>query len=206
MEPARLILSTALWRAAANRVPKGGAASPLLLAGFSPQELRRAWSGEVDSPPPGDPFGLLNGNEAPGLAALRLVARLNLVKRVGVAQGLSYGHTFVTSRPSLIGTVTVGYGDGYNRGFSNKGWMSVRGTPCPVVGRVCMDQTLIDLTDHPASDRLEQGEEVLVLGSQSLASANSPGPDWCSAAAATGVTPAALLGSIGRRVQRIVEE
>lgn len=76
---------------------------------------------------------------------------------------LSYGGTFVTQRPSKIAILPVGYADGYSRAFSNKGVMLVRGKRVPVVGRVCMDLTLLDVTDLTS---VEIGDEVLLLGSQ----------------------------------------
>ncbi len=76
---------------------------------------------------------------------------------------ISYGATFVTQRPSRIAVVAVGYADGYFRAFSNRGIMLVHGRRVPVVGRVCMDLTMIDVTDVPL---VHLGDEVVLLGSQ----------------------------------------
>lgn len=76
---------------------------------------------------------------------------------------LSYGGTYITKRPSKIAVVPVGYADGYSRAFSNKGVMLLRGKRVPVVGRVCMDLTLLDVSDL---NRAEIGDEVLILGTQ----------------------------------------
>lgn len=64
-------------------------------------------------------------------------------------RGISYGATYVTTRPCRIATVSIGYADGYPRSLSNKGWMLIHGKKAPIVGRVCMDQTMVDITDIP---------------------------------------------------------
>lgn len=74
-------------------------------------------------------------------------------------RGVSYGATYVTDRPCRIATVSIGYADGYPRSLSNKGWMLIRGRKAPIVGRVCMDQTMVDITDIPDV----QMEDVVTL-------------------------------------------
>ncbi len=69
------------------------------------------------------------------------------IKKYPIGACLSYGGTFVTQRESLIATLPVGYADGYPRLVSNRGYVLVRGQKAPVVGRVCMDLTLVDVTD-----------------------------------------------------------
>lgn len=86
---------------------------------------------------------------------------ISMVKEVEEGQTISYGRTFKTTRPSRIATVTTGYADGYNRALSNKGFVLVRGFKAPVVGRICMDQTLIDVTDIPG---VKMGDTVILLG------------------------------------------
>ncbi|NWF51938.1 MAG: alanine racemase [Nitrospirae bacterium] len=76
---------------------------------------------------------------------------------------ISYGRTFITKRQSIIGVIPVGYADGYNRLFSNNAEVLVKGVRVPVVGRVCMDLTMIDLTDIKD---VKEGEEVVLLGQQ----------------------------------------
>jgi len=90
--------------------------------------------------------------------ALRLIARLVLVKDVPEGSRCGYGLTYSYDRPSRMGLVAVGYGDGYPRCLSNRAVMRVRGTAVPVRGRISMDQTIIDLTDVPEArvgDRVE---------------------------------------------------
>lgn len=64
-------------------------------------------------------------------------------------RGVSYGATYVTDHPCRIATVSIGYADGYPRSLSNKGWMLIHGKKAPIVGRVCMDQTMVDITNIP---------------------------------------------------------
>jgi alanine racemase len=90
-----------------------------------------------------------------------LHARLVQVRSVPPGRHISYGTTFVTSRPSRIGVTTIGYGHGLPRRLSNLGAMAVAGRRVPIVGRVTMDLTMVDLTDHPAA---RVGDDVIVFG------------------------------------------
>jgi alanine racemase len=85
-----------------------------------------------------------------------------LLKWVPPGETLGYGCTFEASRRSLIATVPIGYHDGYMRGLSNRAHVIVRGTYAPVVGRVSMDLTLIDVTNVPG---VEIDDQVTLLGS-----------------------------------------
>ncbi len=80
---------------------------------------------------------------------LSLVTRIAFIKKVPPGVPISYGRTFTTKRESIIATLPIGYADGYCRGLSNKGTALVRGIRVPVVGRVCMDMCMIDVTDVP---------------------------------------------------------
>ena len=97
--------------------------------------------------------------------AMRVEAEVSVVRDVRAGSPIGYGGTFVASRTSRIATVQIGYGDGYSRQMSNRGSMIVqRGTDAylaPVVGRVCMDMTMIDVTDCPDG---RSGERVVVMG------------------------------------------
>ncbi len=84
-----------------------------------------------------------------------------LVKTIPVGAQVGYGGTFTARRETRLATIPVGFADGYRRGLSNKGWVTVRGRKAPVVGRVCMDQFMIDVTDIPG---VERGDEVILLG------------------------------------------
>ena len=88
--------------------------------------------------------------EPPDLrAVMALFSRIMLVKRVPKGERLGYGGTYETTRDSIIATVPIGYDDGYRRALSNKARVIVRGRFAPVVGRVSMDLTIIDLTEVP---------------------------------------------------------
>ena len=84
---------------------------------------------------------------------LSLKARISFLKEVESEQPLSYGRTYKTSKATRIATLPIGYGHGYRVGFSNKGFAVVRGRRCPVVGRVTMDQTLVDVGAVPGVKR-----------------------------------------------------
>ena len=73
--------------------------------------------------------------------------RILSLRNVPAGTPISYGRTFITKRPSRIGVLPLGYADGYNRLFSNNADVLVKGKRVPVTGRVCMDTTMIDLTD-----------------------------------------------------------
>jgi len=95
--------------------------------------------------------------------ALTLRTRLARVESVPAGVGVSYNHIFHTARPSTLGLVPLGYADGLPRLLSNVGSMLVHGRRCPIVGRVCMDQTVLDVTDVPD---VAEGDEVVVIGRQ----------------------------------------
>lgn len=101
---------------------------------------------------------------------LSIKARLTCVKWLPAGSAISYGCTYVCPRRSLIGTVPVGYADGWRRALSNCGQVLVAGRRANIVGRVCMDQFMVDLTDVAEQRRLSPAEiaeqEVVLLGAQ----------------------------------------
>lgn len=94
---------------------------------------------------------------------MSLYSRIILLKTVSKNETLGYGCTFETARESLIATIPIGYDDGYRRALSNRGKMIVRGHFAPVVGRISMDMTLIDVTDVP---NVAIDDYVTLLGSE----------------------------------------
>ena len=94
---------------------------------------------------------------------MRWATRLIRIQIVPAGIGVSYGHTFVTQRPSRLGTLPVGYADGLDRGLSNIGEVLICGRRAPMVGRVCMGLCVIDLTDVPQA---RVGDEVVLIGTQ----------------------------------------
>lgn len=95
--------------------------------------------------------------------ALSWKARVVYVKDAPAGTSISYGRTFTTQRSSKIATVSAGYADGYRRQLSNKGYVLIRGSRAPVIGRVCMDQFMVDITDIPD---VAIGDEVVLIGRQ----------------------------------------
>jgi len=97
------------------------------------------------------------------LPAMTIKSKLLCIRNVPPGTPISYGRTFIAKRPSRIGVVPIGYADGYSRLFSNNGEMLVRGKRVPVAGRVCMDLTMLDLTD---AKNAKKNDEVVILGRQ----------------------------------------
>lgn len=126
--------------------------------------------------------------------AMTLRSRLAAVKRVPAGAGLSYGHTRTTVSATTVGLVPLGYADGIPWHASNRGQVLVGGARRPVVGRVCMDQFLVDAGDDAA---LAVGDEVVVFGTG--AAGEPTAADW---AAATGTISYEILTGIGARVPR----
>ena len=126
---------------------------------------------------------------------MTLKTRVLQIKRVPAGSGVSYGHTFVTSRPSIIGVLPVGYADGYRRGMQHGGEVLIRDRRAPVVGAVCMDLTMVDLTDIPGA---AAGDPVILWGGSGdeMISAND-------VARLVGTISYEMLCTVGRRVPRI---
>ncbi|MBR5741371.1 MAG: alanine racemase [Firmicutes bacterium] len=97
----------------------------------------------------------------PLIPVMSVRARLTLVKTVPAGTAIGYGSTFVTDRETVIGTVPVGYADGYPRLLSNRGAVLIRGRKAPIVGNVCMDQFMVDLSGIPDA---AEGDTVTLLG------------------------------------------
>ncbi|MFU8894090.1 MAG: alanine racemase [Luteolibacter sp.] len=142
----------------------------LLLYGVSPVE------------PPGEPL----------IPTMRLMARVTLVRTLPAGHGISYGSDFKTTRETRVATVGIGYGDGYPRSLSgNGGEVFVKGRRLPVLGRVTMDQIMIDATGH---DEVIAGDDVELFGP------NIPVGELAKRAK---TIPWAILTGITRRVVRI---
>jgi len=121
--------------------------------------------------------------------------RILQLKKVPAGSSISYGQTFVTKRESFIATLPIGYADGYPRLLSNRGEVLVTGKRAPVAGRVCMDLTMIDVTDI---GKIQQGDEVVLLGRQGDAEISAD-----DMAAWADTISYEILTSIGARVPRI---
>ncbi len=126
--------------------------------------------------------------------ALTWKARVIHIREKTGGEGISYGRTYFTSSPCKIVTLGVGYGDGYPRALSNQGKVSWRGRVYPVVGRVCMDQIMVQM-EREAEIRV--GEEVTIMGGDiSLEEISSQ----------LGTIPYEILTRIGIRVRRVYHE
>jgi alanine racemase len=130
--------------------------------------------------------------------ALSWKAQIALVKTLPVGTPVSYGNSYICPSERRIAVIPVGYADGFRRAPHHFGEVLVRGQRAPIVGRVCMDQTMIDVTDIPNT---QQGDEVVIIGPQ--------GPDRITAediAARIGSinyeVTTALLGRVPRTYKR----
>ncbi|MFV0314153.1 MAG: alanine racemase [Anaerotignum sp.] len=112
-------------------------------------------------------YGMLPSGECEGMIDIKplmtLKTTIGLVKVVKAGSQLSYGRTYTAKEDRVIATVPIGYADGYSRALSGKARMLVNGHFAPVVGRVCMDQIMIDVTGIPD---VKMGDEVVVFGRQ----------------------------------------
>ncbi len=175
-------------------------------AGLEPRHLHLANSGATLAIPaawftmvrPGislfgvSPFGD-GSSPVPLLPAMRLQARLAMVKRVGAGQGVSYGHTYTTSGETSLALVPLGYGDGIPRHASGRGPVSINGTLFTVAGRVCMDQLVVDVGEADA----RAGDLAVLLGDP--AHGEPTAHDWAAAAETIGYE---IVTRIGARVPR----
>lgn len=93
--------------------------------------------------------------------AMELKSHIVYIKTLEPGVAVSYGGTYVTSRPTRVATIPVGYADGYCRGLSNKGFVLIHGKKAPIIGRICMDQFMVDVTDIPNA---QEADEVTLLG------------------------------------------
>ncbi|HHU74248.1 MAG TPA: alanine racemase [Clostridiales bacterium] len=95
------------------------------------------------------------------IPALEIKTHVIYVKEVEAGVGISYGATYVTKRKTKVATIPVGYADGYSRNLSNTGKVIIHGQYAPIIGRICMDQFMVDVTDI---DDVRQGDTVTLLG------------------------------------------
>ncbi|HTZ16819.1 MAG TPA: alanine racemase [Dissulfurispiraceae bacterium] len=148
----------------------------IMLYGYSPLQAARVASGVTLAP------------------VMSIKARLISLRRLCTGTPISYARTYVTGRESLIGVMAVGYADGFNTRFSNNAEVLVRGKRAPVVGRVCMDLTMVDLTDI---EGVTEDDEAVIIGRQ--------GGDYIGAddlARRIQTIPYEILTSLGSRAKR----
>lgn len=107
------------------------------------------------------PSSEVKKNIVPLKPALSLKSRIVYIKQVEKGVPVSYGGTYITDKKMRIATIPVGYGDGYPRSLSNKGYVLIHGKQAPILGRVCMDQFMVCIDDIPEA---EEGDEVTLIG------------------------------------------
>lgn len=117
------------------------------------------------------------------------------IKEVEENEYIGYGQTFKTSRKTVVATLPVGYADGYSRGLSNKGKVIINGQLAPIIGNVCMDQFMVDITDI---ENVHLGNEVILLGSDGNVKFDAD-----DIAKLTNTISYEVLCLIGRRAPRI---
>ena len=114
-------------------------------------------------------YGLMPSNEVHRTidlqTAFRLCAKIAWIKQISAGTSIGYGRDFVALRDSTIATLPIGYADGFLRAYARDGFVEVNGYQAPIAGRVCMDQTMIDVTDVPD---VKVGDEVTLFGSNTL--------------------------------------
>lgn len=125
---------------------------------------------------------------------MELRSRLVFIKKIEVGTTISYGSTWKAPRRTNIGTIPVGYGDGYNRLLSNRGRVAIRGKTYPIVGRVCMDHIMVDL--GPACS-VERYDDVVLFGPDPVA------PDAEELSRICRTIPYEITCAVSKRVPRL---
>ena len=95
------------------------------------------------------------------IPAMELKSHISYIKTVEPGAAFSYGGTFTAKKEMKVATIPVGYADGYPRSLSNQGWVLIHGKKAPILGRVCMDQFMVDITKIPDA---KAGDEVTLIG------------------------------------------
>ena len=132
------------------------------------------------------------------IPAMELITHVIYVKEVDAGVGISYGATYITERRTRVATIPVGYADGYSRNLSNTGKVIIHGQYAPIIGRICMDQFMVDVTDI---DGVKQGDRVTLLGRD--------GDSYISVeelATWSHSFPYELVCNVGKRIPRVYTE
>lgn len=120
-------------------------------------------------------YGLFPSNYVKNKSNLKLKPVMSLkskiihIKDVEAGSGIGYGHSFVASEDLRVATIAIGYADGVPRALSNKGHIKINGNKCKIIGRICMDQLMVDISGVEA----EIGDEVLIFGDDEEQTADS---------------------------------
>ncbi len=127
---------------------------------------------------------------------MTLKSRVTLIRTLPAGHGVSYGRQFVTTKPTRVATIGIGYGDGYPRHVSGQGadvW--IRGKRCPILGRVTMDQVMVDVTDHA---EIQEGDEVEMFGANIPVSEIADKAGTIAWEIFTGITPRVMRCYVNR--------
>lgn len=127
--------------------------------------------------------------------AMQIKSVIAQIKTVEPDTPVSYGGTYITKQPTRIATVPIGYADGYTRSLGNRAYMTVNGQKAPVIGRVCMDQLMLDISNI---DNVKVGDEVTVIGD-----GKNNTLSFDDIAAMTGTINYELVCLVGKRVPRV---
>ncbi len=166
-DPAFMHRQFEIFQTILDRLQKAGICPPLKHACNSAALLRFS-AAHLDAVRPGIAlYGMCPSEAWPMPVRLQpvltLKSRVTRVRVLSPGSSIGYGRTFIARRPTRVALVPVGYGDGYHRSLSNQGWVLVRGCRAPVVGRVSMDQIVVDVTHIPG---VQLEEEVVLIGAQ----------------------------------------
>ena len=124
--------------------------------------------------------------------------RIARIRHIGIGEGVGYDLVWEAQRPSVIATLPFGYADGYPRALGGKGYVTIRGQKCPLVGILCMDQCVADVTDVPG---VQEGDEVIIYGDGSENTLSV-----VEAASLAGCNKNEILSRLTSRPARICEE
>ena len=127
--------------------------------------------------------------------ALSLKTKIVFIKEAEAGRSISYGRTYKTASNTKIATLPIGYGDGYPRTLSNKGYCLIRGKKAPVVGIVCMDHTMVDVGHIPG---VKLGDEAVLIGTQENLTITAE-----EVAALANTIPYEIVTRIAPRVERV---
>ena len=127
--------------------------------------------------------------------ALALKTRVVFIKDVEPGSTISYGRTYITKSKARLAAIPIGYGDGYSRLLSNKGEVLIKGKRAPIVGRVCMDQSIVDVSKI---SEVCVGDEVILIGRQGQEQITTE-----EIAEKTGTIPNEVFCMISKRVPRV---
>ncbi len=144
-------------------------------------------------------YGMYPSNEVSHpinlIPAMSLKSQISYVKYLEENVSVGYGRTYFTTKKTKVATVPIGYADGYSRAFSNKARVIVNGHYAPVIGNVCMDQMMINVSEIP---NVNEGDSVIIMGSDGK---NTVSPE--ELAAVSGTINYEIVCNVGKRVPRV---